>query len=460
MRRNRTRECQAEESASACPPSSGRISVPLQKSSPRAASATSRMSRRRATSRSRASSARDRLAVEDVLGRPPERDRRGRAVDRHRDAATAHRLVLPAAEPRPGAACRESLMEKDPAREAGSSVAMVGARGFEPPTPRSRTVCATRLRYAPRDARTRKIARASPEGKRRSVEDGAFPAPRPRSRRRRSAVAARVAGAREAPVALERDRVDLARWDPLPEDVPPGRRASRSGSRKPPLLHEDHVGRVLVVKPRRGHGRPRGLSAGARRRRTCRTVVGIVEPPGEPTTRTGRPSFLDDRRRHRREGPRPGPHLVRAPLHEAVEVRDAGGDGEVVHLVVQEDADARDDRAVPEGAVQRRREGDGEAVGRRDRKVRRLLRLLAPADASPDAEASRAPGRSTRRASARRAGASELAERDGDAVRRRRASGSDRRRRAAPPRGAGGRRPRRGAAAAPPARPRAARGPT
>ena len=26
---------------------------------------------------------------------------------------------------------------------------MVGARGFEPPTPRSRTVCATRLRYAP-----------------------------------------------------------------------------------------------------------------------------------------------------------------------------------------------------------------------------------------------------------------------------------------------------------------------
>src|SRR5512136_956544 len=29
------------------------------------------------------------------------------------------------------------------------SFAGVGARGFEPPTPRSRTVCATRLRYAP-----------------------------------------------------------------------------------------------------------------------------------------------------------------------------------------------------------------------------------------------------------------------------------------------------------------------
>ncbi len=26
---------------------------------------------------------------------------------------------------------------------------MVGAKGFEPSTPRSRTVCATRLRYAP-----------------------------------------------------------------------------------------------------------------------------------------------------------------------------------------------------------------------------------------------------------------------------------------------------------------------
>ena len=28
-------------------------------------------------------------------------------------------------------------------------IILVGARGFEPPTPRSRTVCATRLRYAP-----------------------------------------------------------------------------------------------------------------------------------------------------------------------------------------------------------------------------------------------------------------------------------------------------------------------
>ena len=35
------------------------------------------------------------------------------------------------------------------------SVPLVGARGFEPPTPRSRTECATRLRYAPEPAAAR-----------------------------------------------------------------------------------------------------------------------------------------------------------------------------------------------------------------------------------------------------------------------------------------------------------------
>jgi hypothetical protein len=33
--------------------------------------------------------------------------------------------------------------------EVISTTSTVGARGFEPPTPRSRTECATRLRYAP-----------------------------------------------------------------------------------------------------------------------------------------------------------------------------------------------------------------------------------------------------------------------------------------------------------------------
>ena len=33
---------------------------------------------------------------------------------------------------------------------------MVGARGFEPPTPASRTLCATRLRYAPTEGLPRR----------------------------------------------------------------------------------------------------------------------------------------------------------------------------------------------------------------------------------------------------------------------------------------------------------------
>ena len=181
---------------------------------------------------------------------------------------------------------------------------MVGARGFEPPTPRSRTVCATRLRYAPRKARTRKIARRS-LGREASIgEDGAFPAPRPRSRRCRCAVSTRVAGARELPVAREYDGVDLPDGTSLPEDVPPA----------PKGLPQRFRGRAPSRRTRRracagGEGaapppRPEALSAGARRR-TCRTVVGIVDPPGEPTTRIGRPSFLHDRRAPSKRGAAP-----------------------------------------------------------------------------------------------------------------------------------------------------------
>ncbi len=53
---------------------------------------------------------------------------------------------------------------KDPIlKDAGSSKKRVGARGFEPPTPRSRTECATRLRYAPKSA-ARGRATASARG--------------------------------------------------------------------------------------------------------------------------------------------------------------------------------------------------------------------------------------------------------------------------------------------------------
>src|SRR5579872_1078997 len=42
----------------------------------------------------------------------------------------------------------DTTPEEEPLAMTGT-YPIVGARGFEPPTPRSRTECATRLRYAP-----------------------------------------------------------------------------------------------------------------------------------------------------------------------------------------------------------------------------------------------------------------------------------------------------------------------
>jgi hypothetical protein len=42
-----------------------------------------------------------------------------------------------------------SAVDRKPGVRGNSLKRMVGARGFEPPTPWSRTRCATRLRYAP-----------------------------------------------------------------------------------------------------------------------------------------------------------------------------------------------------------------------------------------------------------------------------------------------------------------------
>src|SRR5205085_6128121 len=46
--------------------------------------------------------------------------------------------------------CSSDLAYKENARRTGRfAKLMVGARGFEPPTPRSRTECSTRLSHAP-----------------------------------------------------------------------------------------------------------------------------------------------------------------------------------------------------------------------------------------------------------------------------------------------------------------------
>ena len=68
-----------------------------------------------------------------------------------------------------------------------------------------------------------------------------------------------------------------------------------------------------------------------------------------------------DRRTHRGEHPLPGRDLVDLALDEAVHVLLTGPRGEVVHLVVPEEPEARRDAGVPERVVERRRHADGVA---------------------------------------------------------------------------------------------------
>jgi hypothetical protein len=55
-----------------------------------------------------------------------------------------------------------AFITNQPYKSAGKKI---GARGFEPPTPRSRTVCATRLRYAPNKAEVVKLRNCEDEQK-------------------------------------------------------------------------------------------------------------------------------------------------------------------------------------------------------------------------------------------------------------------------------------------------------
>src|SRR5262245_61480178 len=54
---------------------------------------------------------------------------------------------------------------------------------------------------------------------------------------------------------------------------------------------------------------------------------------------------------HGRDGDFPGGHGVVLPVDQAVDVRDAGLGGEVVHLVVQDDPGAAGDEAASEAVV-------------------------------------------------------------------------------------------------------------
>src|SRR5262249_41687685 len=62
---------------------------------------------------------------------------------------------------------------------------------------------------------------------------------------------------------------------------------------------------------------------------------------------------------HRRDGDLPGGDGVVLPVDQAVDVRDAGLGGEVVHLVVEDDSGAAGDEAASEAVVHGGGGGDG-----------------------------------------------------------------------------------------------------
>ena len=87
---------------------------------------------------------------------------------------------------------------------------------------------------------------------------------------------------------------------------------------------------------------------------TSSTVLMMVGPPGEPSTRYGLPSRSDDGRSHRRERPSCAAAMALAsPCTRPIRVGLAGLGGEIVHLVVQQEAQPGHRHAVAVAAVQR-----------------------------------------------------------------------------------------------------------
>ena len=84
----------------------------------------------------------------------------------------------------------------------------------------------------------------------------------------------------------------------------------------------------------------------------------------------------DDRRRHRRQHALVRSNRVRLAADEAKHVWRAGPRGEVIHLVVEQEAAARDDIAATERVVDRRRARNRVAVLVDHGEVRRVVALL------------------------------------------------------------------------------------
>ena len=121
--------------------------------------------------------------------------------------------------------------------------------------------------------------------------------------------------------------------------------------------------------------RPRRSSSCGRSRSriTCSTMVMMRLPPGEPVTRNGLPSWSTMVGDIEDSGRLPGPGALASPPTRPIGVRRAGLGGEVVELVVEQDAGAFGDQAEAVAEIQRVGVGDGVAEPVDHRKMRGVV---------------------------------------------------------------------------------------
>ena len=176
---------------------------------------------------------------------------------------------------------------------------------------------------------------------------------------RAAAAAAHGLGRR---VHAARRRAARSRWR---RRAPRSRRNAwpRAGERRRRRASAMNAGSASVVALLRCDARGSAIASGSdmprskRLTRICRTVVMIVEPPGEPSASTGRAAAQHDRR---------ATSTSAAACAAAGEFGSAGVEVEVGQLVVEQEAAAGHDDAAAAGLLDRERVGDDHCrAGRR-----------------------------------------------------------------------------------------------
>src|SRR5215472_6679314 len=202
-------------------------------------------------------------------------------------------------------------------------------------------------------------------------------APQPHSRAAGSIANGRTGRATGVAGPVEPAVRDLDQFDGTPRPLldelvaHPGQSGDRLGGQARALV-EDLVGQPLVVEAPR-------LDGLLRRHAVIDDVQDRLEHRGDDPRTAGAAEdekdaavLLDQGRGHRRERALAGGDRVRLALDETIEVRRAGLDGEVVHLVVQKKAGARGDHRGTKTAVDRVGHRNRVALGVNHRIMRRL----------------------------------------------------------------------------------------